>query len=84
VLLTTVTAAMVNAHSICHGGFLFALAESTFACNWISERAVAAHCAVTYVRPARLGMRPMPRWWRRCAPRDPASPTSPCTPRPAQ
>jgi acyl-CoA thioesterase len=59
VLSMTVTAAMVNGHGICHGGFIFALADSAFAfaCNWTGERAVAAHCAITYVRPARLGMR---------------------------
>lgn len=59
VLSMTVTQAMVNGHGICHGGFIFALADSAFAfaCNWTDERTVAANCAITYVRPARLGMR---------------------------
>ncbi|WP_202614819.1 hydroxyphenylacetyl-CoA thioesterase PaaI [Elioraea sp. Yellowstone] len=59
VLSMAVTEAMVNGHGICHGGFIFALADSAFAfaCNWTDERTVAAHCAITYVRPARLGMR---------------------------
>jgi len=59
VLSMPVTAAMVNGHGICHGGFIFALADSAFAfaCNWTDERTVAAHCAITYLRPAKLGMR---------------------------
>ncbi len=58
-LSMTVTESMVNGHGICHGGFIFALADSAFAfaCNWTDERTVAASCAITYVRPARLGMR---------------------------
>jgi acyl-CoA thioesterase len=52
-----VTERMVNGHGICHGGFIFALADSTFAfaCNTYGERVVAQHCAVTYLRPGRLG-----------------------------
>ncbi len=48
---------MVNGHGICHGGFIFALADSAFAfaCNTYGERVVARHCAVTYLRPGRLG-----------------------------
>lgn len=54
-----VEARMVNGHGICHGGFVFALADSAFAfaCNSHGERAVAQHCAITYLRPARLGER---------------------------
>jgi acyl-CoA thioesterase len=52
-----VTDAMVNGHGICHGGFIFALADSAtaFACNSYGEHAVAQHCAITFVRPGRLG-----------------------------
>jgi acyl-CoA thioesterase len=52
-----VRADMVNGHGICHGGFIFALADSTmaFASNAHGERAVAQHNAITYIRPARLG-----------------------------
>jgi acyl-CoA thioesterase len=52
-----VTAEMVNGHGMCHGGFIFALADSAFAfaCNSYGERAVAQHCAITFVRPGRLG-----------------------------
>lgn len=55
----TVTAAMVNGHGSCHGGFIFALADSAFAfaCNSRNARAVAAQCSVTYLRPGRLGER---------------------------
>ncbi len=54
-----VRADMVNGHGMCHGGFIFTLADSTFAfaCNTYNERVVAQHCAVTFLRPARLGMR---------------------------
>ena len=50
---------MVNGHGICHGGYIFSLADSAFAfaCNSTGEVAVAQHCAVTFVRPARLGER---------------------------
>jgi acyl-CoA thioesterase len=48
---------MVNGHGICHGGFIFTLADSAFAfaCNSYDERTVAQHCAVTFLTPARLG-----------------------------
>ncbi len=56
-LAMTVAEHMVNGHGICHGGFIFALADSAFAfaCNTYGERVVAQHCAVTYLRPGRLG-----------------------------
>lgn len=55
----TVTAAMVNGHGICHGGFIYTLADSAFAyaCNTYNERSVAARCDIAYLRPARLGDR---------------------------
>ena len=51
--------AMLNGHGTCHGGFIFALADSAFAfaCNTTGAPSVASHCAVTYLRPARLGDR---------------------------
>jgi acyl-CoA thioesterase len=59
VLSMTVTAQMVNGHGICHGGFIFALADSAFAfaCNSSGERAVAQHCTISFLRPGRLGER---------------------------
>ena len=54
-----VTAAMTNGHDTAHGGFIFTLADSAFAfaCNSHGDRAVAQHCAITYIRPGRLGDR---------------------------
>jgi acyl-CoA thioesterase len=57
VLSMTVAERMVNGHKICHGGFIFTLADSAFAfaCNTYDQRTVAQHCAVTFLAPARLG-----------------------------
>lgn len=57
VMRMTVTEAMVNGHGICHGGFIFTLADSAFAyaCNSHGARAVAQHGAITFLRPARRG-----------------------------
>ena len=59
VLGMTVTDKMVNGHNICHGGYIFTLADSTFAfaCNTYDQRCVAQHCAVTFVNPGKLGDR---------------------------
>lgn len=48
---------MVNGHGLCHGGFIFALADSAmaFAANARGERAVAQHANITYIRPVREG-----------------------------
>jgi acyl-CoA thioesterase len=58
-LAMTVQAHMVNGQRIAHGGFIFTLADSAFAfaCNSRNERAVAAHCQITFIRPAKLGDR---------------------------
>jgi acyl-CoA thioesterase len=58
-LAMTVAERMVNGHGLCHGGFIFTLADSAmaFACNTYNERTVAQHCSITYLRPAKLGMR---------------------------
>lgn len=52
-----VTAAMVNGHGTCHGGYLFTLADSAFAfaCNTANQKTVAASCSIFFLRPARLG-----------------------------
>ena len=57
VLTMTVAERMVNGHGICHGGFIFTLADSAFAfaCNTYDRRTVAQHCAVTFIAPSRLG-----------------------------
>ena len=58
-LAMTVQPHMVNGQRIAHGGFIFLLADSTFAfaCNSHNERAVAAQCDITFIRPGKLGDR---------------------------
>jgi acyl-CoA thioesterase len=58
-LTMTVLPHMVNGQRIAHGGFIFLLADSTFAfaCNSRNERAVAAQCDITFIRPGKLGDR---------------------------
>lgn len=53
----TVRSELLNGHQICHGGFIFTLADSTFAfaCNSYNKAAVAAGCSIEFLRPARLG-----------------------------
>ena len=48
---------MTNGHGMCHGGFIFTLADSAFAfaCNSRNERAVAAQGAISFLAPAQLG-----------------------------
>lgn len=55
-LTMTVRPDMVNGHAICHGGFVFALADSAFAfaCNSYGPTAVAQDCDIVFVAPARL------------------------------
>ncbi len=52
-----ITTAMVNGHAIAHGGFVFALADSAFACacNSHGPVTVAAGADITFVRPVRAG-----------------------------
>jgi acyl-CoA thioesterase len=53
----TVTAAMVNGHDMAHGGYVFLLADTAFACacNSHGPVTVAAGCDIDFLRPARLG-----------------------------
>lgn len=53
-LSMTITPEMTNGHGTCHGGFIFALADSAFAfaCNSYNQRTVAQHCSVTFIAPA--------------------------------
>jgi acyl-CoA thioesterase len=52
-----VTEAMLNGFEICHGGFIFTLADTAFAvaCNTYNERAVAQHSQITFLETARRG-----------------------------
>ena len=47
----------LNGHQICHGGFIFTLADSTFAfaCNSYNHVTVAAGCSIAFLTSARLG-----------------------------
>ena len=48
---------MLNGHQICHGGFIFTLADSTFAfaCNSRNLATVASGASIDFLKPARLG-----------------------------
>ena len=52
-----VLALHLNGHQICHGGFIFTLADSTFAfaCNSRNRNNVAAGCSIEFLKPAKLG-----------------------------
>ena len=52
-----VTGDMVNGHGICHGGMIFSLADTAFACacNSWGPVTVAAECDIIFVAPARRG-----------------------------
>jgi len=56
-LTMTVRGDMVNGHAICHGGYVFTLADSTFAfaCNSYNHNTVAQGCSIDYVAPAHEG-----------------------------
>jgi acyl-CoA thioesterase len=51
------TEQMVNGHGIAHGGYLFLLADTTFACacNSHGPATVAAGAEISFVSPGRLG-----------------------------
>ncbi len=53
----TVRDDMVNGHAIAHGGLVFTLADTAFACacNSHGPVTVAASADITFVAPARLG-----------------------------
>ena len=53
----TVRADMLNGHQTCHGGFIFALADSAFAfaCNSYNMNTVGAGCTIDYLAPGREG-----------------------------
>ena len=53
----TVQPLHLNGHQICHGGFIFTLADSTFAfaCNSRNHNTVAAGCSIEFLKPAHAG-----------------------------
>jgi acyl-CoA thioesterase len=48
---------MLNGHDVCHGGFIFALADSSFAfaCNSHNHSTLAAGARIEFLAPARAG-----------------------------
>lgn len=53
----TVTQNMVNGHDVCHGGFIFMVADSAFAfaCNAYDDVTVAAGADIDFLYSAMLG-----------------------------
>ena len=58
-LSMTVADTMANGHGICHGGYIFTLADTAFAyaCNSRNASTVAAGARIDFLAPARLGER---------------------------
>lgn len=56
-LTMPVKPSMLNGHQTCHGGFIFALADSAFAfsCNSHNRNTVASGCTIDYLAPGRVG-----------------------------
>ncbi len=56
-LRMTIKPEHTNGHGLCHGGYQFLLADSAFAyaCNSFNQRAVAAGCAIEFLRAAHEG-----------------------------
>ena len=55
-LRMTVRTEMLNGHGICHGGFVFSLADTAFAvaCNTYNDVTVAASAAIDFLAPAHV------------------------------
>jgi len=53
----TVAPHHANGHGICHGGYIFTLADSAFAfaCNSFNRLAVAQHNSISFLKPGRVG-----------------------------
>ena len=51
----TVTESMLNGHDVCHGGFIFLLADTAFAyaCNSRNDTHVALACNISFAAAAR-------------------------------
>lgn len=54
-----VTDKMLNGHGICHGGYIFTLADSAFAfaCNSYNQLVVAQQNQITYLAPGKADER---------------------------
>lgn len=55
----TVAPHHANGHDICHGGIIFALADTAFAyaCNSRNQSTVAQHNMISFIAPAHVGDR---------------------------
>lgn len=58
-LSLTVAPHHCNGHGICHGGFIFTLADSAFAfaCNSYNKNVVAQHNQISFIAPGQAGDR---------------------------
>ena len=59
VMALKVTERMLNGHGICHGGYIFTLANTafTYASNTQNRRTLAQQCDIVYLNPAKVGDR---------------------------
>lgn len=57
VISMEVRASMLNGQKCCHGGYIFALADSAFAfaCNSYNDITLAQGCNIEFIRPAFAG-----------------------------
>ncbi|MEQ9126381.1 MAG: hotdog fold thioesterase, partial [Alphaproteobacteria bacterium] len=55
----TVRAEMANGYGICHGGYIFTLADTAmaYACNGRNRTTLAQHAQISFVSPGRVGER---------------------------
>ena len=55
----TVRPEMLNGHGVCHGGLIFAMADTAFAfaCNSLNRQAVAMHCSISFIEKVIAGAR---------------------------
>ena len=55
----TVRPGMLNGHGVCHGGLIFAMADTAFAfaCNSLNRQAVAMHCSISFIEKVGAGAR---------------------------
>lgn len=49
---------MTNGHGLCHGGYIFTLADTAFAyaCNSYGQRTVAQSAQIAFIAPGKRGM----------------------------
>lgn len=53
----TITDSMLNGHKICHGGYIFTLADTAFAfaCNTYGQVTLATGASIDFISPAKPG-----------------------------